>query len=263
METDFAPPVLGSGYASTRHSRPFDHVVATDVFGGGLAAALADQFRGLLRKGRSETPDALRFSRNMGSFDAYSLSFTPGFSGPLSIFTRRWWYDHVRSMFPNVDATGEINGGLHHHRAGSRSGKIHNDLNPGWFPRDRRRLPLVSDEGECSYYSGAAHASGIVTRQRVRSLAMLYYLGNDSSRLRGGETGLYDWADQAVDAPTAVVPPVNNSMLLFECTPYSYHSFLGNQGSERNSVILWLHGSPESAQARWGRGAVVPWPRTS
>jgi hypothetical protein len=254
---------LASSYAPVRRSRPFDHLVATDVFDEDLAAALADQFRSLLRQGRSETPDTQRFSRNMGSFDAYSLSFTPDFPGPLSVFTSRWWYDHVRSLFPNVDATGEVNGGLHHHRPGSRSGKIHNDLNPGWFPLDKRQRPIVSDEGECSYYSGAAHAHGIVTRQRVRSVAMLYYLANDASRLRGGETGLYDWADQAVDAPTATVPPVDNSMLLFECTPYSYHSFLGNEGSERNSVILWLHGSPESAHLRWGRGAVVPWPGTS
>jgi hypothetical protein len=55
------------------------------------------------------------------------------------------------------------------------------------------------------------------------------------------------------------VPPINNSMLLFECTPYSYHSFISNRRSVRNCLVMWLHRPKEEVTARWGETVIEKW----
>jgi 2OG-Fe(II) oxygenase superfamily len=79
----------------------------------------------------------------------------------------------------------------------------------------------------------------------------LYLCNPDWIEGDGGETGLYGSREDPVDRPIAVVPPINNSLLMFECTPYSYHSFLSNGRSPRNSVIVWLHREKVEVLSRW------------
>ena len=74
----------------------------------------------------------------------------------------------------------------------------------------------------------------------------------------GGMTGLYSSPRQPVNRPDAAVPPVNNTMLLFECGARSWHSFISNR-QPRRSVILWLHRTREDAIAHWGERAIVNW----
>ena len=62
-----------------------------------------------------------------------------------------------------------------------------------------------------------------------------------------------------MNSPAAAVPPVNNMLLAFECTPNSYHSFISNKVAERNSVIMWLHRSDEMAVNRWGENTLERW----
>ena len=48
----------------------------------------------------------------------------------------------------------------------------------------------------------------------------LYYLANPRWEPGdGGSTGLFTSADDSIEAPSAEMPPINNSLLLFECTP--------------------------------------------
>ena len=65
----------------------------------------------------------------------------------------------------------------------------------------------------------------------------------------------------AVTAPAVRVPPLNNSLLVFENTPRARHAFIANQRSPRNSVILWLHRPVEQARLLFGQGALFRWPR--
>ena len=55
----------------------------------------------------------------------------------------------------------------------------------------------------------------------------------------GGETGLYS-AYQNELPLISRVPPLNNSLLFFEVTPLSYHSFLA-ANTTRNCFVWWYH----------------------
>jgi len=98
--------------------------------------------------------------------------------------------------------------------------------------------------------------------ETIRAVAAIFYLDNPPwSPGDGGTTGLYRNASDPVDQPAAVVPPLNNSMLAFECTPFSYHGFVSNRRHPRNSVVLWLHRSRQDVVRRWGEHAIVGYKR--
>jgi hypothetical protein len=164
----------------------------------------------------------------------------------------------------DVTATGQVNAGLHHHAVGSDHGHVHNDLNVGWFadyPTDDGIQ--LSRHDLCSYISGQANSADAVPRPAVRAVAMIFYAANAPwSRGDGGETGLYvRRGDQPGEACVAV-PPANNSLLAFECGPWTFHGFLSNTRHPRTSVILWLHRSVEEVTERWGEGAIERWSPT-
>lgn len=240
-----------------RRLAPFPHVLAHEVFTAEVYAALEAAFKTLLA-----APDEAHFNvgpfRHRSAYDMDSVGFNPQMTGPLSLFASRAWHDMLAAV-SGVNATGDINGGLHHHRVGGASGRVHNDLNPGWFSRSDDLAGINVSDGRCDYHSGATQEAGLAVQERVRAAAMLFYINNPPWRAGdGGETGLYLSASDS--EPAASVPPINNTLLLFECTPYSYHRFLSNRRNERNSIILWLHRTKAEAVSRWGN-KIVYWPK--
>jgi len=148
---------------------------------------------------------------------------------------------------------------LHHHDVGSLSGAPHNDLNPGWFVDERSPSGVtVADPSVCSYTTGRTKDRRPVV-ERIRSVALIYYLANPEVYTGGGETGLYERGTDPVQRPALAVPPVNNSLVAFECTPYSFHSFITNPNVERNCLVMWLHRPKEAVVRRWGSHSIVGW----
>jgi hypothetical protein len=244
------------------HEKPFPHVRAANVFSPDMYDALVAGFETVLARGLSETNDGTRFSRLSG-YDAYGLSFSEHLHPAFRLFVSRAWHDLVAGLF-DVEATGDIRGGLHHHRVGSRDGQVHNDLNPGWFV-DRPDADGINlaNPTLCNYFNGETSPGAGQPRQTVRGIAMLYYLDNGPWHPGdGGETGLYPRSVIPVAQADMRVPPIDNTMLLFECTPWSYHAFIANPRKPRNSVIMWLHRPRTSVISRWGEGRIVPWQRT-
>jgi hypothetical protein len=139
-------------------------------------------------------------------------------------------------------------------------GFVHNDHNPTWFPEDPPDPGSVSlaRSDLVQYMTGELRDESITPHRSVRALALLYYTGNDAWRPGdGGETALYLRPSDAIERPAARVPPRNNSLVMFECTPNSFHTFLSNVRIERNCVIMWLHRAYEVAEHRWGPNAFV------
>ena len=94
----------------------------------------------------------------------------------------------------------------------------------------------------------------------IRGVAIIYYLNNLAwAPGDRGETGLYRAAQDPIEHPVVEVPPSNNSLLAFECTPHSFHTFRGNNRYARNSVIVWIHRQKSTVLGRWGDAAIVPW----
>jgi hypothetical protein len=234
--------------------------VAYDVFTPEFYAEIDAAFGGMLGHGLSDGHDPARFSRNIRNYDAYSMNFDGNMPEPFQLFISNEWHDMLAQL-ARIRATRDVTGGFHHHRLGSRSGEIHNDLNPGWFldAPDAGGVNLSRNE-LCDYSTGHVNGHGVQVHESVRAVAVLFYLHNPPWRDGdGGETGLYAHSSQAVDNPTKVMPPVNNSLFMFECRPDSYHSFIQNRNGHRNSIIMWLHRPKPDVIQRWGEDAIIGW----
>ena len=92
-------------------------------------------------------------------------------------------------------------------------------------------------------------------------MSLLFYLANGPWHPGdGGETALYaSSSDAALTGPAATVAPVDNSLVLFECTPYSWHTFLSNRVRPRESLVMWLHRSKQDTVDRWGEASIAYW----
>lgn len=241
-----------------RHKRPFPHIAATNVFDREFYQGMDRQFQDMLGRGLSETAVHGPFMR-MASYDAYGISFDGSLTGNLRVFISLAWHNWITSLF-EVRGTGHIYAGAHHHKAGSASGKIHSDYNSAWFPAHDAGEIRFPNHSQCAYKTGAGPLLPAEKVQVFRAVAMIFYLHNDGwEEGMGGETGLFDSRKAPVDQPCVRIAPRNNSMVLFECRPRSYHAFLHNPGAPRNSIIMWAHRTREDALSRWPASGEERW----
>lgn len=244
-----------------RCSWPFPHLVARDVFKPDFYQALEDQLRGLLRLGLSERAEAGRFSRSLTGYDAYAIGFRESPRLPTGFFCTPAWRDLLAGVW-DVPRTPYVLVGAHHHAPGSQTGFIHNDFNPVWFPLAPNGRIQTPDETRCAYKTGAGSLPAEAKVQVVRGAALIFYLANDDWRRGdGGETGLFKAAESPLDRPASAWPPENNSLISFECTPRSFHTFLANPRIARTSIIMWVHRPREDAVERYGEDHLEHWQR--
>lgn len=233
-----------------RRARPFPHALVPRLFVDQVAAEIDAEVTARV--------DAKTGMHHFGWYDAYACGFQdiPA-DNVLAVFVSRAFHDFIARQM-GVPALGYVNAGIHHHRRGSESGFIHNDLNPAYFDADPQPEQVVLPmQAGASYMYGSGGRPGVRVRRVVRCTAMIYYAANPSWHLGdGGETGLYSGPESYF--PAARIPPVNNSMLIFNCSPSSYHAFLTNRREARNSIVLWLHASVEHMAARHSEQAFVP-----
>jgi LPS sulfotransferase NodH len=236
-----------------RFETPFPHVYATEVFAPETYKEMANQFEGLLSGGH--------FSRSIPGYDVSAYTITGRTEGPLSAFTSREFHDTLARVF-GVEATGELNIALHHHAIGSASGSPHNDLNPGWFAERRRSdgIVVLDPADGCDYRFGSSNEE-IRTVERIRAVAVIFYLANPPGRYYGGETGLYRAASDPMNRPASAIGPRNNSLIAFECTPWSFHGFMTNPRAVRNCLVMWLHRDKNEVTERFGGSSIVYWSR--
>lgn len=254
--------LINTDHRWLRYEQPFPHVVATNAFRTEVYDELSREFDQILARGCADYPTGVdtQFSRGMRSYDAYGYNFSQARAGAFEVLLSRAWCNLLADLF-GVRATHHVNIGLHHHAVGSASGWPHSDLAPGWFVDDMPGSePALSDHSKIDYESGAVHADGIDGVEEVRAVAALIYLNNPGWKPGdGGETGLYGGPRSDVARPVSTVPPVNNTVLAFECTPFSFHTFLSNVRSVRNSIVMWLHRPKAEVLDRWGDEPIVYW----
>jgi hypothetical protein len=242
-----------------RRPHPFPHIVARDVFKHDYYSALTSQVQKMLSRGLSEVPAKEQFSRSIPGYDAYGFGLNHSVEGPLAIFLSTAWRDLLCGLF-GIDVTPYVFAGAHHHTVGSRSGWVHNDLNPVWFPRNGDGGIQIPNHEQCAYRTGAGPLSESEKIEVVRGAAMIFFLLNDDWQPGdGGETGLYRSAQTDVTRPAVSCRPENNSLLAFECTTRSYHAFLTNKRLPRTSIIMWVHRCIEEAAVKFGRESLERW----
>lgn len=231
---------------------PFRHLRAEEVFVPEVYDDIVATFRERKAKGD--------LTRSLPGYDASAAAVTAGNAGGFAVFLTREWHDMVAGLL-GIDATGDVIATLHHHAPGSASGSLHNDLNPGWFPQRESAAhagPIAVHDPAISNYRTGGSAPGVATVEHIRAISLLYYLDTPAD-VQGGGTGLYRSAHQSVTEPEVVVAPKNNSLIAFECTPFSFHTFISNIGRERNCLTMWLHRERSDAVALWGAGSIVRW----
>jgi hypothetical protein len=244
-----------------RRELPFPHVVAERVFRPTMYAAIESSFREVFARGLTDdSRDHSRFARSMKGYDAYGYRPPRDLDGPLAVFASREWRDLLASVFA-VETTEDVEISLHHHCVGGKTGWIHNDLNPAWYVDQPRADGInLSNPLICSYHFGHTSGTDLTPRERIRAVAVLFYLANEPwSPGDGGETGIYAVRSTPADQPVFAMPPHNNSLLAFECTPFSYHTFIANKRAPRNSIVMWLHRPKQHVIERWGEAAIEPW----
>ncbi len=235
-----------------RREFPFPHVVASKVFTRDFYDSLALQLLRLLGGGPAKT----KLPRTIPGQDVYGVPFSPQVGGPLAVFLSPAWRDLMCKHF-DIAPTPYVYAGAHHHSVGSKSGFIHNDFGAAWYPLSRNGCIRLPDHRLCNYQTGEGELGAADKVQVVRGVVLLFYLLNDGWEPgEGGETGLYSSDNLPVAEPSASVPPVNNSLVAFECSPTSFHTFISNQKHPRTSITVTVHRTLDDAERRFGREAI-------
>lgn len=236
--------------------KPFRHVVIDNFFKKDFYDALCAAFKKVLLGGLSETRRLDIFSR-FDRYDAYSYSINPKSGYPLNFFYTKEWHDYIAGIF-GVSASRDVTGGFHHHLVNSEDGFIHEDFNLVSFVEDRLENGINPFYNQCVYTDDSPDKQPH-TFKRMRAVALIYYLLDDPNWKDGdgGETGLYGSRDK--NSLISKVAPINNRLFAFEISPYSFHGFLKNKKSRRNSIIQWLHQEPEIMLKRYVGHKPSPW----
>jgi NAD(P)-dependent dehydrogenase (short-subunit alcohol dehydrogenase family) len=228
---------------------PFRYVYLTDFFSPGLHRRLCDAFETVRSRGLSDMHSLSRLAR-FNRYDAWFWLLPPDAGHPLSLFYSTEWKDYFAQLF-DLPLTQDVVAEFHHHAIGSNDGSVHNDYNQCCFTEEPLPNGINPWYYRCNYDPALNDMSTGHVKDKMRSIALIYYFNNpDWQPGDGGETALYhkDW-----DRETAVyIPPVSNSLLAFEVSPESYHGFIRNNRSERNSLIMWFHTETAEKIARHG-----------
>jgi hypothetical protein len=240
-----------------RYTEPFPHFVATNVFVPQVQTALEHALETALSEASAGEPGAPRVHRSDPGFSI--LPFQESHKALFPVILTLEWHDMLARLL-DLDVTGDVDGGIHLHAAGSPPGWVHNDLSPGWFEPGRSVPVNLCDRTRSNYKSGHSYVTEAQPVMRARAATMIYFLGNGKWEAGdGGETGLYDTPTTPVAAPAKRIAPIDNSLLLFTCTPHSWHAFLGKTQGPRRSLIMWLHRDMKEVESRsWGN-CLVYW----
>jgi hypothetical protein len=231
---------------------PFRHFRARDVLDSNAYQQICSEFSAIADTTQGGRDGAYRLARTNPKYDALMLGVDSNLAPSFAPFFSRDWFQYLYRLI-RLPELLRIDGGLHSSPEGSGDGWIHSDLCSGWFDESSAESGPFPNRKKCDYFSGKARTSDAKPVEYVRAATMIYYLCNDGwCPGDGGETGLYASSRLGANAPVELVQPLNNSLLLFECSPHSYHRFVANPGRVRNSIILWLHATVERSVSTWG-----------
>lgn len=237
--------------------KPFRHVIIDNFFEPGFYADLSKEFNKLLDMGLSDNPMEKSIFHRFKKYDAYSKMINPKWDYPFNFFYSSDWDSYLAGIF-GIQSSKDTIANLHHHAVGSEDGWTHNDYSLCSFKEDRLPNGINPWFHQCIYEDSSPDRQPD-TLKRMRSVVMMIYLCNDPNWKEGdgGETGLY--RENNRESLVEKVAPINNRFFAFEISPYSYHGFLKNIKSPRNTIIQWLHEEPSNKYKKFGFYKPVAW----
>lgn len=236
---------LNGPLRSTRALLPFEHVIIDDLLPPEIYNELCAYLAAVKARGVSESPSLnafYPFKYVTGYLEKYGGYFYPPRFGEhrvMDLFFSVTWNVFIERLMRQP--TNEyISTTLHWHTPGNKQGWVHNDYQKVFF-HNRNRLTngMVVQSNTDKVFTGEA----------VRSVAVLYYLGNAPwIEGNGGETGIFT---SPQSPPTALVTPQNNRLLVMKISPSSFHAFMGNT-VDRHAIVQWFHVDTSEAIADYG-----------
>jgi hypothetical protein len=229
---------------------PFHHFLVTDLLEPAAYDRVASSFDAVLHGAAGP----LRLAQSQANYDAQMLGISRETAPRFAPFFSADWLKGLRTRL-GLPEVRRVDGALHSTPAGGRTGWIHSDLCSAWFDESGAEdsTLLFPNRRRCEYFTGKVKSALAKPVEYVRAATAIYYLCNDGWRDgEGGETALYSSSIAGPHTSEVLVPPANNSLLVFQCSPHSYHRFIRNPGRRRNSIILWLHITVDQALCLWG-----------
>jgi hypothetical protein len=255
MSSDF-PLEIADAARWERHTAPFVHFRVRDIFRPEIYARLTSAFSEILADSEPGRTGPYQMARTRTDYDARMMSVTDELAPRFAPLFELQWVRFLERL-TGTPALDRISGGLHSSDPGARTGAIHADFCTAWFdesPANAGSL-LLPRHQRVEYFTGRKLVPDAEPKQYVRATTLLFYLCNEGWKAGdGGETGLYGASRNSSRVSTELVPPVDNSMVIFNCSPHSYHRFVTNPGRRRNSIVMWLHQTEADAETRWGGG---------
>ncbi len=241
--------------------KPFPHVNIRNFFKRDFYLSLCHEFETTLQKGvleADEPKDLQRFQKFHYGFDASHWQLPPNIGAPINLLYQPVWIEFFSKLF-GVPLTKNVSITFHSQVFGSKPFSAHNDYcyvgMPKSKPGDDNVKQLFYDAPY--FISGPQEAKDLNLDLQMRSVIGIFYLDNpDYVEGNGGETGLYEsYEGYLQNNPVKLIPPISNSMLIFETTPDSFHTYVPNKAKYRNTLLFWLHSDADLKMKRF-HGAV-------
>lgn len=229
------------------HSRPFRHFRAEAVLDPPAYTSFTKNFE----HWTAQCPED--YYAGAANYDAKILTIRPEWHSVIPFLNCNFLQSLAE--FLKLPFVARTDAAFHSHPVGSRTGWVHTDHCPAWFhePATETEGLGVPDRRVCDYFTGEPLCAGANPVAYARAATAIFYFGNDQWQARdGGETELSSTQKLGPRTETDLVPPRSNSLIVFECSPHSYHRFIGNNLFERKSFIFWLHDTLASTKERWG-----------
>jgi len=236
------------------HKIPFKHFRAESVLDENTYKEVEANFNAVkTEQVKKKNGDVYRLEKLSSNYDAQMVAMDNDLA---ELFQPFFSIDFLKSIAQllEIPFNYAIDGALHSSPRNSRTGWIHTDFCNAWFDSrfiEKNQLSFPNRQ-TCDYFTGRRHDESADPRKFTRAATLIFYLCNDGwKKGDGGETGLYGAGHLSDNTVFDIVAPKNNSLILFECSPHSYHRFLTNRGRTRNSIILWIHSTPETSSLKW------------
>jgi hypothetical protein len=216
------------------YSSPYPHIIIKNLLNQDIYQKLCLQFSKYIGT-LPPPPNNINNDPLIYDFLIYTMKEKDCFDG-YDFFISEEWHTFVSNLF-NININKYIAYTLHYHKAPSKNGFAHLDLNLCTAKKDPlKKIKIIND---CDYANDTAHNEEDLTKI-VRSVSAIYYLNNpDNISIQdGGGTGIYR---KKTEPPIKYIQPLNNSFFIFETGTRSLHSYIGTEKFDRCAMVQWFH----------------------
>lgn len=216
-----------------KFNEPFNYIIIDNLFNKEIYSEICKKFPEFIARTKPYKDQPGATSNYEGYISGLGLG---DLKNGYDFFASKDLQNFVEKSF-DIKTSKYISPSAHFHRAPSKNGFIHRDMNICSFST------VQTDEfvttGGVVYTDDTNHNTNSI--KMIRSIALLYYLNNnDSIDCTGGGTGIYNsYGGSLINT----IEPKNNRLFMFEISHNSFHGFIG-ANFDRSAVVSWFHSSP-------------------